>query len=213
VPALAVLIDCWSAKHSRCARTQSGTAALDQCMQNIQDFCLHEPDLVSVCLATYGEPHTKKVPREGTWWIWGDRFFNQETKFDAMRQAWQHTDFADMEITHPLVRHMPERAGQQRFAAFDTLHILYYCNFVMPEIDSIYFLGTAWDICVKVRPVGWLQVASLQYHDMFVTPKKFLSHRQCVLTEDCQTPAQLQCGWHAIPDTDRLELKFDQIVW
>lgn len=213
MPGLAVLIDCWDVAHSPCRHSVAGTHTYNQCMQNIQDFCLTEPDLVSVCLATYGEPHTAKMPRDGAWWHMADRFFNLETKFDVMRRQWQSTEFEPMDLTHDIIRHMPDRPGQHRFSAFDTVQLLYYCNYVMPEIDRIWFLGAAWDICVKIRPVGWLQIAALKYHNMFLTDKQFLSHQQCTVTEHCEFPEYFDPCWHRAAGSPVLELQLHKIVW
>ena len=59
---------------------------------------------------------------------------------------------------HILKYHNPT---QYQIAMFQYWEIEYYLS-IHPEIKNIYVLGSAWEECVKYRPVGYLQLSQLQ---------------------------------------------------
>jgi hypothetical protein len=183
--ALAIVIDPW---------IMSNKLGWDTCVKNITDFCQHDDTIAAVALAPYSTKENHDAFYVRNWAANSDLWFSQETKWDRLRKEWKNTTWNLEQGVDPKIANMSLRLDQVRFLAYSDLHILYYCTVVNPGIDSIYFLGQSWDICVKYRPVGWLQIASLQYHNLLnnITLK---TKQGCVYDLAKQAIAEIPDPW------------------
>lgn len=179
-PSLAVVVDCWK---------NANYENYHDTMVNIREFCTTNQQVESVALTTYrsNDPVTNEpVPNDRVfvdqpWWNNGRDFFYNETKWDFFRRIWDSKINDPETHTYDIVANMPLRSNQIGFVAFDTTHILYYCNFINPGIRNLYFCGGAWEMCLRHRPTGWMQVQTLNYHKMFHQPVNILVKNSCVV--------------------------------
>ena len=191
-PSLAVLIDCWDEPRAVGTYDQLDIVSYRNCMQSIKTQCETNPWIKSIAIASYGDSDNQ-IALEQPWWNTAKDFFFNETKWNQLRRNWQSVEHIDKTSTHEYVRTIAPRSDQVIFCAFDILHIMYYCNFINPSIRNIYFFGSTWDKCVKIRPVGWAEVSSLNHHNLFQTNQNLLTNQNCIF----QTggPVQLTDPW------------------
>lgn len=162
---IAILIDCYK----NCDQS---------IIENIQKYCIEQDSIKAIFLNSYIEDYI--LPMDEPFWSNSNTIFNLETKFDELRNQWKNAKFGENSPTHKQMLEPWSRPDQLLLTAFSSLQILYYCNYVNPSIDKIYFFGQAWDMCVKFRPTGWLQINALNYHNMFKTKKTLLSKPECI---------------------------------
>jgi hypothetical protein len=189
LPGLAIIIDCWN--HQRISDEINLRAPqyplisppdperYNSVMTSIKNFCERDHNIQAIALASYGNDNNH-VSCVDPGWDNAKQFFVNETKLDFLRKMFNSVSASNQEFTHPTIRDIKLRSDQVIFTAFNELQILYYCNNINPSIKNIYFLGAQWEMCVKNRPVGWLQVAGLLYHNMFSSTKNLLTRRDCV---------------------------------
>lgn len=70
--------------------------------------------------------------------------------------------------------------NQYQIAMFQYWEIEYYLS-IHPEIKNIYVLGSAWEDCVKYRPVGYLELSHIQNVNI-------LTHTNLVRTNQSTCP-------------------------
>lgn len=183
---IAILIDCW----------KDCNPAI---IKNITQFCVDNSSIKTIILSSYVEDQSLSI--DEPYWSNSNNIFNKETKFDELRQQWNSSDFQTQSNTHENLLESWSRPDQLLLAAFSSLQILYYCNYVNPSVDKIYFFGQSWDICVKFRSTGWLQINALNYHDMFKTKKILLSRPECVAFKS-EISSSFDSAWSKLPNGD-----------
>lgn len=72
--------------------------------------------------------------------------------------------------------------NQYQIAMFQYWEIEYYLS-IHTEIKNIYVLGSAWEDCVKYRPVGYLELSQLQRQNVNI-----LTHTNLVRTNQSNYP-------------------------
>jgi hypothetical protein len=205
---LAIIIDTWG----QLPTEQRHHQIPDQCAANIVDFCKHNTDISAVALASYSIDPNFDAYFDASWIENSKIFFQDETKWDFLRKSWQRIQWNHDDHTHKTIRTMDLRSDQIKFFAISDIQILYYCLHINPSIKNIYFFGSAWDICIKFRPVGWLQLAALSYHNLLPQDIQFKTHRSCVHSI---TEYNLDIGspWVSTEQHEIFTLDKDQIKW
>lgn len=219
-PSLAVLIDCWST--NLFFNTNKDNLFHETVYKNISNWCFNNPYVQTVALATYPLPDPEHdssaemyIVKDLPWYENSKELFSDTLKLEFIRQNWNQTKTyeADQSITHEYIRNMQLRNDQLGVLTWTTEQIIFYCNDINPGIENIYFFGGIWDICVRIRPVGWLHLASAQHHNMFRTPKNFLTRKDCVIGQTCQ-PAAILGPWEPVDDqTYLLNLNHNAFQW
>jgi len=191
-PSLAILIDCWDEPSAISTYDRLDLKSYRNCMQSIKSQCENNPWIKAIAVASYGNANNQ-IFIEQPWWNTAENFFFNETQWDRLRNTWLSFDHVDRLGTHEYIRTIETRSDQVIFCAFDILHIMYYCNFIDPSIRNIYFFGSTWNRCVKIRSVGWAEVSSLNHHNLFQTKQNLLTNQNCIF----QTggPVQLTDPW------------------
>lgn len=168
-PSLAILIDCWD-------------NLAEQLPQCIISFLDSTDSIQSVVLATYNCKQFKNKH-------WFQKYVDIFTKDQPLRKIkdlWHvHSVFNHgnreypEENTHPLVLNYINADKIQ--CSMTWLWELEYYLSIHPEIKNIYVLGTAWEQCVKIRPLGYENLTELSGINI-------LTDTNCVLTMDNSTP-------------------------
>jgi hypothetical protein len=185
---IAILIDCWTDVNS-------------DLIQNIKNYCVDNTSIKAIFLNSYARL-SDNLSKDEPYWSNSNSIFNLETKFDELRNQWKNALFEHITTTHKDLLKPWTRPDQNLFSAFSSLQILYYCNYINPAVDKIYFFGEAWDICVKYRPTGWMQINALNYHNLFHTKKMLLSRPECVANSSHQILTEFEHGWQRLPNGD-----------
>lgn len=215
-PSLAILIDCWSTNRS--FNTNDTDNFRENVYKNITNWCFNNSYVQTIALATYpktNESMEMSIVKDFPWYENSKELFSESLKLDFIRQNWNRVNKKnpDQTITHEYIRDMQLRNDQLPILTWTTEQILFYCNDINPNIENIYFFGAQWDVCIRHRPVGWLHLASAQYHNMFRYPKNFLTRKDCVIGDQFQ-PANITGPWESIDDqTYLLNLTHPDFCW
>ena len=196
-PSLAVLIDCWNEPRAISTYHRLDLKSYRNCMQSIKLQCESNTWIKAIAVASYGNANNQ-ISVEQPWWNTAENFFFNETQWDRLRNTWLSFDHVDRPGTHEYIRTIETRPDQVIFCAFDILHIMYYCNFIDPSIRNIYFFGSTWDKCVKIRSVGWAEVSSLNHHNLFQNTQNLLTNQDCIFLE--KGPVHLTDPWQRVTD-------------
>jgi hypothetical protein len=89
--------------------------------------------------------------------------------------------FIKNSVTDPLILKY-HNSNQHQIAMFQYWEIEYYLS-IHTEIKNIYVLGSAWEECVKYRPVGYLELSHLQRQNVNI-----LTHTNLVRTNKGTCP-------------------------
>ena len=184
---IAILIDCWSDVNLNL-------------IQNIKNYCVDNSAIKAIFLNSYARL-SDNLSSDEPYWSNSNSIFNLETKFDEIRKQWNNAQFEYTTTTHKNLLNPWTRPDQNLFSAFSSLQILYYCNYINPAVDKIYFFGQEWDVCVKFRPTGWMQLNALNYHTLFHNKKTLLSRPDCVAS-DSQVISSFDHPWQMLPNGD-----------
>jgi hypothetical protein len=174
---MAILIDCLP--NSLATLGYPGPPTPDWLIPNIKEFCRKKEEIKTIVYSSYCRHDTIESTSPG--YNTSTNIFSKETKLDVLRREWNLVcDGICPSLTHPDLQSDWHRPDQSVLSMFSTTQLLYYCNSINNNINKIYFFGLAWDVCVKHRPTGWMQVNSLNYHNLFHTNKQILSVPNCV---------------------------------
>jgi hypothetical protein len=190
-PTLALLIDCWH---------DTSSPQIDETWHHVADVCYTNQSIKAVANASYWG-YNYDVWQENPWYAESDFLFNQTTKWDFLREDWKRFNFRDLENTQqkirhtsPIIKNMKARTDQLQLNIFNTLQLIYFCNYVNPSIRNILLMGQAWSICLKNRGVGWDEINYVIQYDMFTHPMTLITRQDCVLGSDNQYP-QISSPW------------------
>ena len=193
---MVVLIDCWE------------DLLLGSISSNIVDFCITNPWIKAVALATYDDSQTNGYlcPTERPWYDNTRKIFYENAKWTEIRKIWKASTFSKKQrsITSPVFVDMPTVTGQMRFQAQHSLFLIHYLNNVDPSIRNVYFLGGGWNKCIQWREVGWWQMASINQSRMLQNKINILTHGKCLY------------GDETIPEfapTNRAWSRLDKDIW
>jgi hypothetical protein len=197
---LVIIIDPWS--------IDSGTG-YDQCMKNIRTFCEQDVSVTAIALSAYAKDIKKTSMYHPEWAASSEFWFDKDTKWKSLRRQWQNIKWEKPNI-HSEIERLKPKVYQDKFIACSDLHIMYYCNAVNVNIDSIYFFGFSWAGCVRDRPTGWLQTAFLQHHGLMSRDIKLRTKLGCVYDGSRRgLDVIMDPGWSATTDDQIYELDID----
>ncbi len=169
-PSIAILIDCWNSPKLL------EIDFFNNAISNIADFCTKTQSIKAIMLSSY---HNDSVlSYDSPWYEEGEKIFYKETSWSFLKKIWKKTEFDKNTKTHPTILNLNLRDDQKGYIAFDIFQILYYCNVINRDIRNVYFCGFALNICVKNRPIGWLNF--LKYRRLFNNDINFLFNKKCV---------------------------------
>ena len=188
-PSMVLLIDCWSQWDT--PRDHN----VQKCFKNIKNFCWNNPHVHTIGLASYCGSEPVSISQEEPWHSNAKKLFYNTTRWDYLRQTWNSTLFNSFSPTHSIIKDLPIRNDQTQFAVWNASQLLYYCNHVYPIIENIYVFGIAWDVCLKIRPVGWKELNCLNQYNMFTTKKTILSDISCSLDSTKNFVTQVAAPW------------------
>ena len=188
-PSMVLLIDCWA------RWDEPADSNVQQCLENIKNFCWQNPYVHSIGLASYWGMNPMTVSTEEPWHYNAKELFYNTTKWEHLRQTWDNTCFDSDSHTHSIIRDLDIRPDQTQFAVWNVSQLLYYCNHVYPIIENIYIFGIAWDVCLESRPVGWKELDCLNHYDMFTSRKTILSDVTCTLDRTKNFVTQVAAPW------------------
>lgn len=159
---LVILIDCWDTPN----------VALPQ---NIISFLDNTESIHTIVLASYN----CKQPTHKHWFYkYVELFTTNQSSRKIKDLAHVHSVFNQIDNTYPeertnplLLDYVNSRTVQ---IAMTWLWELEYYLSIHPEIKNIYVLGQAWEMCVKVRPLGYDNLVELPNVNI-------LTNTQCVL--------------------------------
>jgi hypothetical protein len=207
VSSLAILIDCWDDS----SISETAKENHHQFINNIVDFCGNDTEISAIALAGYSKNTEFDLYYEESWIANSNEFFVNETKLDFLRKSWKNIRWDYDSKNHPAIRNMIVPDPKIKFTVFNTYDILYYCNCVNDSIENIYFLGMSWDMCVRDRPVGWLQIASLQYHGFLTKDMTLRTNQKCVFDEFTGSTPDISEPWEATKNSDIFQLNISKI--
>jgi hypothetical protein len=173
-PSLAILMDCWEYNESLGDRIE-----FEKKINNIIEFCASD-QIQTIAISTYGHCSSQKTFDDSELITTSKNLFYNTANCAFIRNIWNSLSFENIRATYPDILSMPMGSDQIKFYALDTLQILYYCNFINTHIRNIYICGFAWDICIKYRPTGWLQLAALIKSNMFKNDMNILINTKCI---------------------------------
>jgi hypothetical protein len=186
-PSMVVLVDCWSDFDS--PREQ-------EVMQNIVDFCSRTRSVKAIALSTYPLEFEEQVVVEEPWYSNSKDLFYDSTKWNTLRRIWEQTPRVESAgHTHEIIKNMSIRPDQTQFMLWNNIQLLYYCNAVDTSIENIFLLGFSWEICMRGRPVGWIELHNLNVSNLFSKKKQILSNLKCTLDGDLEFVKQVESPW------------------
>jgi hypothetical protein len=181
-PSLAILIDCWES-------TRNGPM-----FKRIISFLENNENIKTVVLASYNSKNSKNKH-------WNDRYieiFNKSTSRKIQDLAHIHSlynkDFNDFpeENTHPIILNYVSNKKDQVLMQWPW-ELEYYLS-INPEIKNIYVLGQAWEVCLKIRPLGYESLKEIK--DINI-----LTNLDCVASFDFNfTNLDSDPNWYYIVD-------------
>lgn len=212
--ALAILIDCWD---PMCFPENTSTEVkknYQSIIDNIVNVCKTNLEISAVALAGYSfnTDANDTMFYDEEWKQNSDQWFVNETKWDSLRRGWKSIKWDSPSYNHESIRNMTLREDQQRFIAVNDSHIIYYCNYVNPSIDVIYFMGSDWKICVEKRPVGWVQLAGVKLHNLFVNDIDLKINRKCIWSSETKGFPVISDPWESTQTADVYQLNLNKFL-
>ena len=193
LPSIAILIDCWK------STTTNNNSS--KCFSNIIDFLNTTESITTVILATYNCKTERYTPNS----VWSDN--NMALFKNPIRKKIIDTKLAfDLLYEHRTNNFSPEKTDPKiwnylnpkkyQIAMYWWWELEYYL-LLNPEIKNIYFFGTAWEQCLKYRPLGYEAVIEEAPH------LNILTNSKCILSEIHSVPTYIENdpNWQCI-DTD-----------
>jgi hypothetical protein len=186
---LVIIIDAWS--------TWPCKYHVKDTMHRIVDF-VGTDEVGAVALATYSTNNLNQVEQDEPFYSNSQQIFSNETQVDTLRRQWNDYIPVYTELTDRIISNMTLRENQFGFVALHPLQILYYCNCINPSIENIYFTGFMWDICVKDRNVGYVELNALNNASMFSRKQNIFVKSD--LTDAVNGPVVFNNDWVLVSD-------------
>ena len=184
---LVIIIDAWS--------TWPSKYYVKDTMHRIVDF-IGTDEVGAVALATYSS--SNQIEQDEPFYSNSQRIFSNETQVDTLRRQWNDYIPVYTGLTDRIISNMTLREYQFGFAALHPLQILYYCNCINPSIENIYLTGFMFDMCVKDRNVGYVELNALNNAGMFSRKQNIFVRSD--LTDSMDGSAVFNNDWVLVSD-------------
>lgn len=183
-PAIIILIDLWD-------RLVDGKLLSSAGSNNIINFIESEPTIQTAVLSSYG--CFSELESNNLWYSNSREFFKN---LPNSLQKYQY-EIVSGQSTHPtLFNYVNSRINQIAVRYLEELE--FYLKFY-PEIKNIYIAGAAWSICVKDRPLGYVNLFRTFIKN---TDRNLLVHSNTVRECGKQAVISGTPGW--VPVTDQI---------
>lgn len=186
---LVVIIDAWS--------TWPAEYHVKEIMHRIADFVATD-EVGAVALATYSTNQSKQVEQDEPFYSNSQQIFCNDTQVDTLRRQWNEYTPVRTGLTDPIISEMTLRDNQFGFVALHPLEIVYYCNCINPSIENIYLTGFMWDMCVKDRNVGYVELNAFNNAGMFSRKQNIFARAD--LTVALKGPVVFDHDWVLVSD-------------
>jgi len=167
-PSLAILIDCWDAPNKTLP-------------QNIISFLNSMDSIQTVVLASYN-CRKERETSDSLWYQNYNKLFQniRARKIDDLGST--HTEFDKRDVfpnenTEPAILNYIN-SNKFQIAMRWRWELDYYLE-LNPKIQNIYVLGMAWDMCVKVRPLGYESLREIQNINVLTNVSCVLDMQGC----------------------------------
>lgn len=153
--------------------------------ETIVDYIDNDPNIKTVVLSSYNCVH-ELTHDKSVWYTNHRALFGMGSRLRKIREL-SHVHLMHMvrdktyppEKTHPYILHYVNHSKFQ--IAMHWAWQLEHYLFLNPEIKNVYVFGTAWDVCVKVRTLGYLALTEIQNINI-------LTNVKCVQSDDKTHP-------------------------
>lgn len=186
---LVVIIDAWS--------TWPPEYHVKEIMHRIVDFVATD-EVGAVAIATYSTNQSKQVEQDEPFYSNSQQIFCNDTQVDTLRRQWNAYTPVRTGLTDPIISEMTLRDNQFGFVALHPLEIVYYCNCINPSIENIYLTGFMWDMCVRDRNVGYVELNAFNNAGMFSRKQNIFAKAD--LTVALKGPVVFDDDWVLVSD-------------
>lgn len=186
---LVVIIDAWS--------TWPAEYHVKEIMHRIVDFVATD-EVGAVAIATYSTNQSKQVEQDEPFYSNSQQIFCNDTQVDTLRRQWNAYTPVRTGLTDPIISEMTLRDNQFGFVALHPLEIVYYCNCINPSIENIYLTGFMWDMCVRDRNVGYVELNAFNNAGMFSRKQNIFAKAD--LTVALKGPVVFDDDWVLVSD-------------
>jgi hypothetical protein len=186
-PSIIILIDLWNRLVDEKLLSSEGS-------DNIIDFIENAPNIKTAVLASYG--CLSELESTNLWYNNAQYFFKDLLDYPNFLKTY-HYETTSGQCTHPTVfNYVNSNIDQIAFRYPAELE--FYLKF-HPEIKNIYVAGGAWSICVKDRPLGYVNL-----FDTFIknTDRNLLVHSNTVRENGQLAVIPGTPGW--VPVTEQI---------
>ncbi len=145
-PSMIILVDLWD-------RQVNGQLLSSDGSINIIDFIENESNIKTAVLASYA--CLSELESNNLWYNTAQDFFKDLLDYQNFLKTY-HYESTTGQCTHPTVFNYVNSGIDQIAFRYPT-ELELYLKF-HPEIKNIYIAGAAWSICVKDRPLGYVNL-------------------------------------------------------
>ena len=185
-PSIAILIDCWN---------NGDTPPNKILFENILEF-IENPNIHTVVLASYNA-NPEYLKSDAIWYQNYKKMFYENQPLRKIRDLFNAHKFytTDYKVETTDTRILNYESASKFQIAMNWCWELEYYLTLHPEIKNVYVLGTAWESCVKIRPLGYEQLAEIDNINILTNPS-------CILTMDADHPdLNNDKNWEPLTDT------------
>jgi hypothetical protein len=184
-PSAVILIDLWDNYH----RPYSAL------ITNIISFLDKTDSIESIILATYD---AREEISENNIWNYNNysMCINRNSESESILKLYReyyNIDINDPNEIQKTVKNILEYPNKFRIRMRRLWELNYFLS-INPNIKNIYILGSAWDICVKIRPLGYLELSKIPNINI-------LTKQYCVETSrGCLPDISNEIDWYHVTD-------------
>ena len=161
-------------------------------IENIVDF-LNSPEIGAAVLASYG--CTKELFIDNLWNRNRKKYIPKYIIQGAVVHYLKHTPGTDQ--THPKLLNYTDNEIDQ-IALTTVSELNFYLENINPHITKIFLVGAAWDRCIKLRNLGYINLqqnlSKKKHYDIFVDTRYMVDSTG-------QIPCITEPDWVKINDT------------
>ena len=208
-PSLAIVIDPWEKPGPDKTIDYPYNHPKHCTVRNVMEFVDKNDNIKTIVLASY-DSYTEYAESKTLWYKnYRDLFYNSQT-LNKIKDAYKAfiaydlvygKDFMEsrgkqypgLDNTHPDVLNYINPKKYQI-----SMHWMWQLEYYLtnnPEIKNIYVIGQAWDCCVQVRQLGYLELGINLKH------LNILTNSKCVINADCSNSnIDIDPSWDKLTD-------------